>query len=75
MKTVIVKTPIEEITPRDLIDSDGKPDAIKSIQRFSDYRGGVAEYKIYTKSRTKHRYFPGDLVKVRIRLTDLLENL
>lgn len=75
MKTVIIKTPIEEVTPRDLIDSNGEPDAIKSIRRLSDYRGGVAEYKIYTKSRTLHRYFPGDLVKVRIRLADLLENL
>jgi hypothetical protein len=76
---VVIQVPVEEVTPRDIIDEKGVEDriitAIKSIQKVSDRRGGTAEWIIYTRSRKKYRYFPGDIVNIRIKLTDLLKDL
>ena len=76
---VVIKVPIEEVTPRDIVDDKGNPDKIvaniKSIQKVSDHRGGIAEYYIHTRSRKRYRYYPGALVNIRIKLTDLLKDL
>lgn len=77
--SVVIEVPVEDITPRDIVDEDGTEDRIeaniKSVRKVSDHKGGTAEYVIYTRSRKIYRYFPGEKVKIRIKLSDLLEDL
>lgn len=76
---VILEIPIEDVTPRDVIDEDGSKDRIianiKSIQKVSDHKGGIERYIVHCRSRKKYMYYPGDMVKIRIKLTDLLNDL
>lgn len=76
---IVIKIPVEEVTPRDIIDEQGVEDriitAIKSIRKVNNGKGGVGEYIIYTRARKKYIYLPGDIVNIRIKLTDLLKDL
>jgi hypothetical protein len=76
---VVIEIPIEEVTPMDFIDEEGVEDriitAIKTIRKINNGKGGIGEYVIYTNSRKRYYYWPGDLVKIRIKLTDLLKDL
>ena len=77
--SIVIEIPVEEITPRDIVDEKGNEDRIianiKSIQKVSDHKGGIERYIIHCRSRKKYMYFPGEMVKVRIKLTDLLNDL